>query len=110
MSGLRSATLQYVSPSVDPSAGSLRVCHLLHSGFYHDHWICEYWSEKARWTRVDAQLDEVHCDHLSRKFDCADLKHDAFVSAGQAWKLARNGRVSPDAFGHGDAKGWWFLR
>jgi hypothetical protein len=80
------------------------------AGFYHDHWICEYWSEKARWTRVDAQLDEVHCDHLSRKFDCADLKHDAFVSAGQAWKLARNGRVSPDAFGHGDAKGWWFLR
>jgi hypothetical protein len=81
------------------------------TGHYEDHWICEYWSGNAmRWTRIDAQLDEVHRDHLSINFDCADLQGDAFVSAGQAWKLAGSGKVSPDAFGHGDSKGWWFLR
>jgi hypothetical protein len=81
------------------------------AGPYEDHWICEYWSGNAkRWTRLDAQLDDFHRDHLSISFDCADLTYDAFVSAGQAWKLARGGTVSAEAFGHGDSKGWWFLR
>lgn len=81
------------------------------AGPYEDHWICEYWSDKAkRWIRADAQLDEVLRDHLSINFDCADLRDDVFVTAGQAWKLARSGKVSADGFGHADAKGWWFLR
>src|SRR5207253_875968 len=73
--------------------------------------ICEYWSDKAkRWIQADAQLDDVHRDHLPINFDCTDLGDDAFIAAGQAWKLARSGKVSPDAFGHADARGFWFLR
>jgi hypothetical protein len=82
----------------------------LTAGAYEDHWICEYWSGDARrWIRLDA-LDQLQRDRLAIGFDCADLPSDVFVSAGKAWTLARSGDVSPDAFGHGDAKGWWFLR
>jgi hypothetical protein len=35
---------------------------------------------------------------------------NAFVTAGQAWKLARAGAAAPDMFGHGEARGVWFLR
>jgi hypothetical protein len=81
------------------------------AGPYQDHWICEYWSASAsRWIRLDAQLDAPQRDRLAITCDCGDLQDEAFVSAGQAWTLARSGRVSPEAFAHGDAGGWWFLR
>jgi len=78
---------------------------------YEDHWICEYWlSTKTRWVHADAQLDRLHRDHLGIRFDCADLPRGAFLTAGQAWKLARTGLAAPDEFGNSDAKGLWFLR
>ena len=80
-------------------------------GPYEDHWICEYWSsEKTRWVRVDAQLDQLHRDQLAIKFNCADLPSGAFLSAGRAWTLARSGAAATSDFGHGDANGLWFLR
>jgi hypothetical protein len=78
---------------------------------YEDHWICEYWSTaQARWVRVDAQIDERLREQRDITFDCADLPERVFLPAGQAWQLARSGRVDADMFGHGNDRGWWFLR
>jgi hypothetical protein len=78
---------------------------------YEDHWICEYWSsEETRWVRADAQIDQFQRDQLALKFDCADLPRGAFLSAGQAWLLARSGAAPTSDFGHGNAQGLWFLR
>ncbi len=78
---------------------------------YEDHWICEYWSAaQARWVRADAQIDERLREQLDITFDCADLPEQAFLPAGQAWQLARSGSVDADIFGHGNDRGWWFLR
>jgi hypothetical protein len=80
-------------------------------GPYEDHWICEYWAASSeRWVRVDAQLDDVHREHLTIGHDPADLPDHAFVTGGQAWRMARSGSTPSDAFGHSNAKGWWFLR
>ncbi len=78
---------------------------------YEDHWICEYWSAaQARWVRADAQIDERLREQLNITFDCADLPEQAFLPAGQAWQLARSGNIDADLFGHGNDRGWWFLR
>lgn len=78
---------------------------------YEDHWICEYWSAtQARWVRADAQIDERLREQLNITFDCADLPRDVFLPAGQAWQLARNGNIDAGEFGHGNDRGWWFLR
>lgn len=78
---------------------------------YEDHWICEYWAAaQGRWVRADAQIDERLREQLGVSFDCADLPEQAFLPAGQAWQLARSGSVDPDMFGHGNDRGWWFLR
>ncbi|GKQ53182.1 transglutaminase-like domain-containing protein [Bradyrhizobium sp. Ce-3] len=77
---------------------------------YHDHWICEYWSAgDQRWLQADAQLDAFHIDQLQITFDCANLPRDAFLTASQAWRLARSNAVATGAFGHGAATGLWFL-
>lgn len=79
-------------------------------GRYEDHWVCEYWrAGENRWARVDAQLDEVHRDHLGIAFDTSDLPDEAFVTALEAWDLVRAGKVTPQLFGHGDAAGDWFM-
>lgn len=78
---------------------------------YEDHWICEFWSaQDGRWVRADAQLDDMHREQLGIGFDAADLPGAVFLTAGQAWRLARNGGADSGAFGHGDAKGLWFIR
>jgi Transglutaminase-like superfamily len=80
------------------------------SALYEDHWICEYWSSSAqRWRRVDAQIDELQRQELDITFDPSDLPDKAYHTAGQAWKLVRMGGAEPDDFGHGDARGLWFL-
>ena len=78
---------------------------------YEDHWICEYWSAaQPRWVRADPQIDEHLRGKLNIAFDCADLPPDVFLPAGQAWQLARSGKLDADMFGHGSDRGWWFLR
>jgi hypothetical protein len=78
---------------------------------FEDHWICEFWSSRDnRWARADAQLDEMHREQLGIGFDAADLPGGVFLTAGQAWRLARSGGADSGAFGHGDASGLWFIR
>jgi hypothetical protein len=78
---------------------------------FEDHWICEFWSpQDGRWIRADAQLDQMHRDRLGIGFNAADLPSNAFLTAGQAWQLARSGDADSEAFGNGDTRGLWFIR
>ena len=78
---------------------------------FEDHWVCEYWNEaKGRWVLTDAQLDEVQRKHLRIDFDTADLPPGRFFNAGRAWSMWRTGEADETAFGHGEARGAWFLR
>ncbi|HTT98906.1 MAG TPA: transglutaminase-like domain-containing protein [Rhizomicrobium sp.] len=75
---------------------------------YVDHWVAEYW-DGQRWVRVDAQLDEIQRRIFHIGFDPLDVPHDAFLIAGDAWKLCRDGNADPRAFGIMDMNGWWFV-
>jgi hypothetical protein len=78
---------------------------------FEDHWVCEYWSEeKGGWALADAQLDELQRKHLRIDFDTTDLPPGKFFNAGQAWSMWRAGKADATTFGHGDARGAWFLR
>lgn len=81
------------------------------AGQYADHWICERWLPAGRrWARADAQLDAAHRAALGIDFDIADLPAGAFLTAGEAWRLMRTGAAEASAFGHGEARGAWFMR
>ena len=77
-------------------------------GRFEDHWLCEYGHHGA-WRRVDAQLDTEHRDRLSIDFDTLDIPREAFLSANEAWRTYRSGRVDGASFGHGMAIGPRFL-
>lgn len=80
------------------------------SARYADHWICEYWmADQQRWAMADAQLDRLQRDQLSIAFDPADLPKDAYLTATAAWTLVKSGAADAEDFGHGDARGRWFL-
>jgi len=81
------------------------------TGWYEDHWICEYWSEEHhRWIMVDAQLDDFQCQELEIGFDPLDVPRDQFIVGGKAWLSCRNGETDPDYFGIFDMRGTWFIR
>ncbi len=81
------------------------------AGPWEDHWICEYWLQgERRWRQVDAQLDDVLTKHLGIGFDPTDLPADMFLSAGDAWLRCRSGQADAAGFGHGTARGMWFIR
>jgi hypothetical protein len=81
------------------------------SGFFEDHWVCEYWNaSQQRWLLADAQLDDQQRGWLDIDFDVTDLPRDQFLVAGQAWVQYRNGQADPAAFGLssiGEAGDWW---
>jgi hypothetical protein len=78
---------------------------------FEDHWVCEHWREsEGRWMLTDAQLDPLQRDHLHVAFDPTDLPAKTFLNAGEAWTAWRCGRFDATGFGHGEARGAWFLR
>ena len=77
-------------------------------GSWQDHWICEVWSDD-RWRRIDAQLDAVTRRALDIGFPPSDLPLAAFLSADEAWRGCRDGRLDPEDFGHRPARGLWFV-
>ena len=78
---------------------------------FEDHWVCEYRVEgENRWALADAQLDALMCEHLRIALDPTDLPAGAYLNAGKAWTAWREGRIDADAFGHGPAKGVWFMQ
>jgi len=85
------------------------------NGKYEDHWICEYWNG-TRWVMADPQLDPFQLSsvinwslsaghdmdkitHRVKQLNPRDLKSDEFITAGQAWKLCREGEANPENFG-----------
>ena len=76
---------------------------------WEDHWLCEYWQD-GRWHRADPQLDAEHRAHLGVDFDPADVPASRFVPAWEAWETARRSDADARRFGHGDARGAWFVQ
>lgn len=78
---------------------------------FEDHWVCEYWREdQSRWALADAQLDALQRKQLRIDFDPTDLPAGTFLNAGESWMKWRAGEAADTAFGHGAARGAWFLR
>lgn len=78
---------------------------------WEDHWVCEFWDGAAQaWRLSDAQIDEVMGGRLRIEFDPANVPRQSFLAAGEAWMECRAGRSDPRRFGHGEAKGLWFLK
>ena len=80
------------------------------AGRFVDHWVTEYWNEAlGRWLLVDAQLDARQRALFNIGFDPLDVPRDQFVVAGDAWRLCRDGKADPQAFGILDMHGLWFV-
>jgi len=78
---------------------------------WEDHWVSEYWSPAdRRWHLADPQLDAPHRAHLGIDFDPADVPRDRFLVACEAWQVARRGAAEAGRFGHGEARGAWFVQ
>jgi hypothetical protein len=80
--------------------------------YYEDHWITEYWNaDEARWVLADPQLDDVWMARLGSFDDPLDLGRQNFIVSADAWKMCRNGRADPAAFGigAGNLRGLWFV-
>lgn len=75
---------------------------------WEDHWLCEV-GTGGRWRRIDAQLDADLREALETKIDPMDVPSDMFVTADEAWRRSRSGEWDADAFGHGEARGLWFV-
>jgi Transglutaminase-like superfamily len=78
---------------------------------YIDHWLVEYWEPtRARWRRVDNQLDNVQRQALALDFDPTDVPAGRFLDGAEAWQLCQAGRADPERFGILDFWGLWFVR
>jgi hypothetical protein len=82
------------------------------TGTFEDHWVCEYWDEAARaWKLADAQIDDVQLGLFEVDFDLMDVPREAFLVAGDAWRLCRDGGADPARFGLSLMKegGYWWI-
>lgn len=80
---------------------------------FSDHCVCEYWNEtENRWMFVDPNVDPVVKSRLGVTANALDLTREEFVVAADGWRLARDGKVSPDRFGVPSIgiQGLWFIR
>jgi hypothetical protein len=81
------------------------------SGWYEDHWVCEYWDKHwQRWKLADAQIDARQRELFPIDFDLTDVPRDRFLIAGDAWARCRDGTADPAKFGLsilGEAGDWW---
>jgi len=69
-----------------------------------DHRIVEVWSEgEQRWTRVDPEYLDVPTPVAA---EAHDLLPGAFLNAGEAWQLVREGRADPACFGVFGTDNW----
>ena len=78
-------------------------------GTWVDHWITERW-DGERWARDDPQLDGLQRAVIKPDFDPTDQPPGRFLSASEAWVLARRGEVDPQRFGIFDMWGLPFIR
>jgi hypothetical protein len=79
---------------------------------FEDHWVCEYRDAgERRWVLVDTQLDAVWIDKLDIQHDVLDVPRDRFLTAADAWKQCRTGKIDPERFGISFVQlhGLWFV-
>jgi hypothetical protein len=81
------------------------------TGWFEDHWVCEYWhSGQRRWRLIDAQIDGVQQGWFHTEFDLTDVPRDQFLVGGEAWRRFRSGEADPAKFGLSqlpEAGDWW---
>jgi hypothetical protein len=79
---------------------------------FEDHWVCEYWhAGERRWVLADTQLDAVWIEKLGIEHDVLDVPRDQFLTAADAWKQCRAGKMDPEKFGISFVQlhGLWFV-
>jgi hypothetical protein len=79
---------------------------------FEDHWVCEYWDAgERRWVLADTQLDAVWIEKLGIEHDVFDVPRDQFLTAADAWKQCRAGKMDPEKFGISFVQlhGLWFV-
>ena len=79
-------------------------------GKFVDHWVTEYWNEGAGSLgagRRAARRPPARA--LQGVVRPARRAARPFLVAGDAWKLCRDGKADPDAFGILDMHGLWFI-
>lgn len=79
---------------------------------FEDHWVCEFWdASKRRWVLADTQLDAVWIEKLKITHDVLDVPRDQFLTAADAWKECRAGKLDPKRFGISfvHLHGLWFV-
>lgn len=78
---------------------------------WEDHWVCEYWDGQARkWLLGDAQIDGLLAAQCRIEFNPIAVPRRAFMTAGEAWLVCRDGKLDPNHFGHGNVTGTWFIK
>ncbi len=77
--------------------------------FLEDHWVTELWNGRD-WILIDAELDAVTTADVGASFPATDVPRDRFLSAPDAWRGARSGRLDPDKMGVSfiGTSGLWF--
>lgn len=81
-----------------------------HPPTFEDHWICFYRPRGAgHWHMADPQLDAAHLAHYWIDMDPLDLPRAQFLAAADAWRSIQDGTQDAADFGHGDARGLWFV-
>lgn len=80
------------------------------TGWSEDHWVCEYWDQQ-RWKLADFQIDHVQLKLFDVDFDLMDVPREAFLVAGDAWRLCRDGAADPATFGLSlmNEGGFWWI-
>jgi hypothetical protein len=82
------------------------------TGWFEDHWVCEYWDAAAGgWRLADAQIDDVQRKVFGTGLDVLDVPRDEFLVAGDAWRRCRAGLADPGRFGLSllDEAGYWWI-
>lgn len=129
------AVALFQAKGIPARARSGFALYLAPSGFYEDHWVCEYWNGE-RWIAIDPQVDpfqqsvfhnyaltEEGIDPVYKQMILSlnplDVSKQHFINAGIAWNRYRSDEVSALKFGIGaDAQeyhldslyGAWFIR
>lgn len=67
-------------------------------GFMEDHWVTEVWTADG-WRLVDAELDAVTTADMGTTFPADDVPRDRFMTAPQAWRDVRCGKLDPNTMG-----------
>ncbi len=77
--------------------------------FLEDHWVAEVWSAEG-WRLIDAELDTVTAAEMGTTFPADDVPRDRFMTAPQAWRDVRSGKLDPDVMGVSfiGTSGLWF--